>query len=133
MAIISLRNDEAPLFETFHSLKEFRIHTKLFSIAENINIQFQFINIKKLQYKNNKLKLGIDFPNNCKQLGVHPEVLIYKLLNVSHKDISSIRTLIISIFYCLSYTSLLFHLIIPGLVNTFYNDYVINICPRQLL
>ena len=27
---------------------------------------------EKLQYKNNKLKLDIDFLNNCKQLGVYP-------------------------------------------------------------
>ena len=36
-------------------------------------------------------------------------------------------------FYCLNYTSLLLDLIITNLVNTFYNNYVINICPRQLL
>ena len=34
---------------------------------------------KKLMYKQNKLKLDIDFLNNCKQLGVYPEFLIFKL------------------------------------------------------
>ena len=41
--------------------------------------------------------------------------------------------LIISIFYCLNYTSLLLHLIITHLVDTFYNNYVINLCPVQFL
>ena len=43
------------------------------------------------------------------------------------------ETPIISIFYCLNYSSLLLHLIINNLVNTFYNNYVFNICPMQLL
>ena len=44
-----------------------------------------------------------------------------------------ISTLTISTFYCLNYTSLLLHLINLHLVNIFYKNYVINICPRQLL
>ena len=43
-----------------------------------------------------------------------------------------IFTLVISIFYCLNYTLLLLHLIIRHLVNTAYNNYVINIYPWQL-
>ena len=35
--------------------------------------------------------IHIDFLNNCKQLGVYPKFLIFKLLNVSNKDASSIR------------------------------------------
>ena len=45
----------------------------------------------KLQYKMNKLKLDIDFLNNCKQLDVYPKFLIFKLPNVSNKDALSIR------------------------------------------
>ena len=45
----------------------------------------------KLQYKKNKLKLDTDFLNYCKQLGVYPKFLIFKLTNVSNKDASSIR------------------------------------------
>ena len=41
-----------------------------------------------LEYKKNKLKLEIGFINNCKQLGVYPKFLIFKLLNVSTKDAS---------------------------------------------
>ena len=55
---------------------------------------------------------------------------------VSHFFLSSIifimSTLIIGIFYCPNFTLLLLHLIITHLVNIFYNNYVINICPRQL-
>ena len=39
---------------------------------------------EKLEYKKNKLH--IDFLNNCKQLGVYPKFLIFKLPNVSNKD-----------------------------------------------
>ena len=45
---------------------------------------------EKLEYKKNKLKLDIDFLNNCKQLGVYPKFLIFKLPNVSNKYDSSI-------------------------------------------
>ena len=50
-----------------------------------------------------------------------------------HLLFSFYLTLIIGIFHCLNYTSLLLHLIRTHLVNTFYNNYVINVCPRQLL
>ena len=51
----------------------------------------------------------------------------------NQKRISTTLITIIGIFYCLNYTSLLLDLIITHLVNTFYNNYVINICSRQLL
>ena len=41
---------------------------------------------EKLEYKKNKLKLDINFLNNCKQLGLYPKFRIFKLLNVSNKD-----------------------------------------------
>ena len=50
-----------------------------------------FRKYEKLEYKKNKLKLDIDFLNNCKQLGVYPKFLIFKLPNVSNKDALSIR------------------------------------------
>ena len=50
-----------------------------------------FSKYEKLEYKKNKLKLDIDFPKNCKQLGLYCKFLIFKLLNVSKKDASSIR------------------------------------------
>ena len=37
------------------------------------------------------MKLDIDFLNNCKQLGVYPKFLIFKLPNVSNKDTVPIR------------------------------------------
>ena len=56
----------------------------------NITVK-DFRKYEKLQYKKNKLKLDIDFLNNCKQLAVYPNFLILKLLNVSNKDAVSIR------------------------------------------
>ena len=50
-----------------------------------------FEKMKKLEYKKNKLKLDIDFLNNCKQLSVYSKFLIFKLPNVSNKYASSIR------------------------------------------
>ena len=50
-----------------------------------------FQKYEKLQHKKNKLKLDIDFLNNCEQLGVYPKFLIFKLPNVSNKDAVSIR------------------------------------------
>ena len=50
-----------------------------------------FRKYEKLDYKKNKLKLDIDFLNNCKQLGVYPKFHIFKVPNVSNKDILSIR------------------------------------------
>ena len=50
-----------------------------------------FRKYEKLQCKKNKLKLDIDFLSNCKQLGVYPKFLIFKLPNVSNKDALSIR------------------------------------------
>ena len=46
---------------------------------------------EKLEYKKNKLKLDINFLNNCKQIGVFLKFLIFKLPNVSNKDALSIR------------------------------------------
>ena len=56
----------------------------------NVTVR-DFRKYEKLEYKKNKLKLDIDFLNNCKQLGVYPKFLIFKLPNVSNKDALSIR------------------------------------------
>ena len=49
-----------------------------------------FRKYEKLKYKQNKLKLDIDFLNNCKQLRVYSKFFIFKLPNVSNKDVLSI-------------------------------------------
>ena len=56
----------------------------------NVTVK-DFRKYEKLEYKNNKLKLDIDFLNNYKQLGVYPKFLIFKLPNVSNKNALSIR------------------------------------------
>ena len=45
---------------------------------------------EKLRYKQNGLKLPINFLNNCKQFGLYPKFLIFKLPNVSNKVALSI-------------------------------------------
>ena len=56
----------------------------------NVTIK-DFRKYEKLEYKKKKLKLDINFLNNCKQLCVYPKFLIFKLPNVSNKDVLSIR------------------------------------------
>ena len=55
----------------------------------NITVQ-DFRKYEKLQYKKNKLKLDIDFLNNCKQLAGNLKFLIFKLVSVSYKNTVSI-------------------------------------------
>ena len=56
----------------------------------NVTVK-DFRKYEKLEYKKKKLKLDIHFLNNCKQLGVYPKFVIFKLPNVSNKDALSIR------------------------------------------
>ena len=75
----------------------FLLSRKIINIYNDIARKYGNTTVKhfrkydKLQYKNNKLKLKIDFLNNCKQLCVYPKFLIFKLPNVSNKDAVSIR------------------------------------------
>ena len=81
----------------FQTILSFVLSRKIINIYNDIAQKYGNITVKhfrkyeKLQYKNNKLKLDIDFLNNCKQLGVYPKFLIFKLPNVSNKDAVSIR------------------------------------------
>ena len=54
-------------------------------------LQLKIFENMKNEYKKNKLKLDINFLNICKQLGVYPKFLIFKLPNVSNKDALPIR------------------------------------------
>ena len=80
----------------FQTILSFVLSRKIINIYNDIarkygNITVQdFRKYEKLQYKKNKLKLDINFLNNCKQLGVSPKFLIFKLPNVSSKDAISI-------------------------------------------
>ena len=108
-----LRIDKASLFETFGSLKIrnsgytaqfynfldstiYNFSRKIINIYNDIAQKYGNFTVKdfqkheKLEYKKNKLKLNINFFNNCKQLDLHPKFLIFKLLNVSNKDALSI-------------------------------------------
>ena len=69
---------------------------KIINICNDIARKYGNVTVKgfwkneKLEYKKNKLKLDIDFLDNCKQLSVYPKFLISKLPNVSNKYASSI-------------------------------------------
>ena len=75
----------------------FVLSRKIKNIYNNIAVKYgndkvkDFHKYEKLGYKKKKLKLGINFLNNCKQFGVYPKFLIFKLPNVSNKDALSIR------------------------------------------
>ena len=72
------------------SRKIINIYNDIACIYGNVRVK-DFRKYEKLEYKKNKLKLDIDFLNNCKQLGGYPKFLIFKLPNVSNKDALSIR------------------------------------------
>ena len=75
----------------------FMLSRKIINIYNNIAWKYQNVTVKdfgkheKLEFKKNKLKLDIDFLNNCKQHGVYPKFLIFKLSNVCSKGALSIR------------------------------------------
>ena len=79
------------------TILSFVLSRKIINIYNNIAQKYGNVTVKdfqkyeKLEHKKNKLKLDIDFLNNCKQLGVYPKFLIFKLLNVSNKDALSFR------------------------------------------
>ena len=81
----------------FQTILSFVLSRKIIDIYNNIARKYGNVTVKdfrkyeKLEYKMNKLKLDIDFFNNCKQLGVYPKFLTFKLPNVSNKDAVSVR------------------------------------------
>ena len=74
----------------------FVLSRKIINICNDIARKYGHVTVKdfrkyeKLEYKKNKLKLDTDFLKNCKQLGVVPKFLIFKLRNVSNEDALSI-------------------------------------------
>ena len=72
------------------SRKIIKIYSDIAQKHGNVTVR-DFWKYEKLKYKQNQHKLEIDFLNNCKQLGVYPKFLIFKLPNVSSKDALSIR------------------------------------------
>ena len=79
------------------TILSFVLSRKIIDIYNDIARKYGNVTVKdfrkyeRLEYKKNKLKLDINFLNNCKQLGVYPKFLIFKLPNVSNKDALSIR------------------------------------------
>ena len=72
------------------SRKVINIYNDIAQKYGNVTVK-DFQKIGKLEYEKNKLKLDIDFLNNCQQLDVYPKFLIFELKNVSNKHALSIR------------------------------------------
>ena len=78
------------------AILSFLLSRKITNVYNDLARKYANVTVKdirkyeKLDNKNNKLKLDIDFLNNYKQLGVYPKFLIFKLPNVSNKDASLI-------------------------------------------
>ena len=76
----------------FQAILSFVLSRKIIKICNDVAQKHGNVTVKdfrkyeKLKYKQNKLKLDIDFLNICKHLGVYPKFLIFKLPNVSNKD-----------------------------------------------
>ena len=76
------------------TILSFVLSRKIINIYNNIARKYGNVTVKdfqkyeKLEYKKNKLKLDIDFLNNCKQLGMYQKFLIFKLPNVSRHFIN---------------------------------------------
>ena len=79
------------------TILRFVLSRKVINIYNNIAQKYGNVTVKdfrkyeKLEYIKNKLKLEINFLNSCKQLGVYPKFLIFKLPNISNKDALSFR------------------------------------------
>ena len=81
----------------FQTILSFVLSRKIINIYNDIARKYGNVLVKdfrkyeKLEHKKNKLKFDINFLSNCKQVGVYPKFLIFKLQNVSNKDAVSIR------------------------------------------
>ena len=75
----------------------FVLSRKIINIYNDISHKYRNVTVRnfwkyeKLEYKNNKLKLDINFLKNCKKIDVYPKFLIFKVPNVSYKHDLSIR------------------------------------------
>ena len=79
------------------TISSFVLSRKIINVYNDIAWEYRNVTVKdfrkheKLEYKKNKLKLDVNFLNNCKQLGLYPKFLIFKLLNVYDDNALSIR------------------------------------------
>ena len=79
------------------AISSFVLPGKIINVYNDIAWEYRNVTVKdfrkheKLEYKKNILKLDVNFLNNCKQLGVYPKFLIFKLSNVSNNNALSIR------------------------------------------
>ena len=85
--IETCRLKNAAILSFVMSRKIINIYNDIAQKYENVTVK-DFPKYENLAYKKNKLKLDIDFFNNCKQLDLYPKFLIFKLPNISNKNAS---------------------------------------------
>ena len=79
------------------TILSFVLSRKIINVCNDLARKYGNFTVKdihkyeELEYKKNKLELYIDFLSNCKELGMYPKFLIFKLPNVWNKDASSMR------------------------------------------
>ena len=69
----------------FKTILSFVLSRKIINVYNDVAQKYGNVTVKdfheyvKLEYKKDKLKLDNDFLKNCKQLGVYPKFLTFKL------------------------------------------------------
>ena len=96
-ATLYIRNYFVSLQQILCHILSFMLSREIIYIYNDIAQKHRNVTVKdfrkyeKLKYKQEKLKLDINFLDNYKQFGVFPKLFIVKLTNVSNKDGLSIR------------------------------------------
>ena len=79
------------------TISNFVLSRKIINVYNDIAREYRNVTVKdfrkheKLEYKKKKLKLHVNFLNICKQLGLYPKLLIFKLPNVSNNNALTVR------------------------------------------
>ena len=79
------------------TISNFVLSRKIINVYNDIAWEYRNVTVQdfrkheKLEYKKKKLKLDVNVLNICKQLGLYPKFLIFKLPNVSNNNALSVR------------------------------------------
>ena len=76
LMLFDIENIKQTILSFVLSRKIINIYNDIARKYGNVTVK-DFRRYEKLEYKKNKLKLDINFLNNCKQRGVYPKFLIF--------------------------------------------------------
>ena len=76
LMLFDTENIKQIIISSVLSRKIINIYNDIARKYGNVTVK-DFRRYEKLEYKKNKLKLDINFLNNCKQRGVYPKFLIF--------------------------------------------------------